>query len=80
MLERRKRQPSCPTHGVQRRGHLPTIPFALISLFLWPANMAPQIQEPGSRLHLTEIMSVDGSRVGVDFVRIGGMEVAPECW
>ena len=57
---------------------MPTIPFALISLFLWPANMAPQIQEPGSRLHLTEIMSVDGSRAGVDFVRIGGMEVAPE--
>ena len=57
---------------------MPAIPFALISLFLWPANMAPQIQEPGSRLHLTEIMSVDGSRVGVDFVRIGGMEVAPE--
>ena len=44
----------------------------------WPTNIAAGIQEAASQLHLTEVMSLDGSRQGVHFARIGSVRVAPD--
>lgn len=54
------------------------MPLALLSLLLGPMNPAVEVQDPPSQLHLTEVISLDPSRLGIDFARIGGLKVTRE--